>query len=438
VRTTATTTRRGTALRVGGAALLTALGLVVVPASPAAAAATDGAYAEGAGLIIDTTLLAGNVPIEQVVGDTASQCFPQGEPQTASLIGPVGSAQVAEATVLDSGSSTNCTGAGAPKALGGARLENVDALQVAAPVALHVDSIVTTSQTDCVNAPTGSTRVVGLTIGGNQVVPDGLVAPNTVVATPALDLLGIRIILNEQRPAANGRGLVVNGIHIIASDFGALPVGGQVLRGDIVISHAVSGVTCSNGRGSQNPPGVNGPDIVFGKDASPRTVAPGTNVTYTATVRNTSQQDCEVLRFIDHLPSVVEFVSTAGPLGSAVDTPLPVRTDGGQDAVLRPTGVTIAAGATVTQTFVVKVKAGTAPGTYYNNLELFCGPNGDFVSGPLAPITIPAAAPPAVTPPVVPPVVPTLPRTGGEPLLALGALVAVGAAFGIRRYALTR
>ncbi|MDP3711669.1 MAG: choice-of-anchor P family protein [Mycobacteriales bacterium] len=432
-----------TGLRVGGAALLAAAGLVLLPAAPAQAAAVDGAFAEGAGLIIDTTLLAGNVPIELTEGATASSCLPQGAPATNSLIGPLGDAQVAEAAVVTSGASAVCTGAaGVPKALGGAQLTNVDALQVAAPVALHVDAITTTSQTDCTNAPTGSTEIVGLTIGGASVIPDGLVAPNTVVATPALDLLGIRIILNEQHPAANGRGLVVNGIHIIASEFGVLPVGGTVIRGDIIISHAVSGVVCANGRGSQNPPGVGAPDITFAKDATPGTAKGGTTVTYKATVTNTSAQDCEVLRFVDHLPSAVEFVSTAGPLGTAVDTPLPVRADGGQDAILRPDAVTIGAKASVVQTFVVKVKADVAPGTYYNNLELFCGPHGDFVSGPLAPITVPApfveppfVEPPVVVPPVVPPVVPTLPRTGGEPLLALGALAAVGAAFGARRFA---
>lgn len=427
-----------TGLRAGSAALLAAAGLVLLPAAPAQAAATDGAYAEGAGLIIDTTVLAGNVSIKRTEGATASSCFPQGQPATKSLIGPLGSATVAQAAAVSSGASAVCTGAtGVPKALGGAQLTNVDALQVAAPVALHVDAITTTSQTDCVNAPTGSTDIVGLTIGGTSVVPDGLVAPNTLVANPLLDQLGIRIILNEQRPAANGRGLVVNGIHIIAANFGAVPVGGSVIRGDIIISHAVSGVVCANGRGSQNPPGVNAPDITFAKDATPSTVAAGTTVTYKATVTNTSTTACQVLRFVDHLPSAVEFVSTAGPFGTAVDTPLSVRGDGGQDAILRPTGMTIAPKASVVQTFVVKVKAGVAPGTYYNNLELFCGPNGDFVSGPLAPITVPAPVvePPVVVPPVVPPVVPSLPRTGGEPLLALGALAAVGAAFGARRLA---
>lgn len=429
-------THTTTGLRVAGAALLAAAGLVLLPASPAQAAATDGAFAEGAGLIVDTRLLAGNVPVKLTEGESASSCFPQGQPATNALVGPLGNPSVVAAAAVTSGASAVCTGAGAPKALGGAQLENVDALQVAAPAALHVDSITTTSQTDCVNAPVGSTRVVGLTIGGTRVVPDGLVAPNTVVASAVLDNLGIRVILNEQHPAANGRGLVVNGIHIIAAGTGPIPVGGTVIRGDIIISHAVSGVVCSNGRGSQNPTGVNAPDITFAKDATPTTVSGGSTVTYKATVTNTSAQACQVLRFVDHLPSVVEFVSTSGPLGTVVDTPLPVRGDGGQDAILRPTGVTIAPKASVVQTFVVKVKGDVAPGTYYNNLELFCGLNGDFVSGPLAPITVPGpVVKPPVVPPVVPPIVPTLPRTGGEPLLALGALAAVGAAFGARRLA---
>ena len=49
--------------------------------------------------------------------------------------------------------------------------------------------------------------------------------------------------------------------------------------------------------------------------------------------------------------------------------------------------MTIAPKASATQTFTVKVRDKAVPGTYYNSLELYCGVNGDFVSGPLAPVT---------------------------------------------------
>src|SRR5688500_17056343 len=116
----------------------------------------------------------------------------------------------------------------------------------------------------------------------------------------------------------------------------------------------------------------------------------GDTVTYRATVTNTSDAPCDVLSFYDHLNPVFELVSTSGGFGDTAVDPVPVRGDGGQDVVLRPTDVVIEPGASVQQTIVVRLKADVAPGTYSNNLELFCAVNGDFASGPLAPVTVPA------------------------------------------------
>ncbi|TAL15004.1 MAG: LPXTG cell wall anchor domain-containing protein, partial [Frankiales bacterium] len=79
-----------------------------------------------------------------------------------------------------------------------------------------------------------------------------------------------------------------------------------------------------------------------------------------------------------------------------------------------------------------RLKADVAPGTYWNNLEIFCAVNGNFASGPLAPVTVPAEAVVAPAPPAPAPV--ELPRTGTAPLLALGALLLVGAGLGVRRF----
>jgi uncharacterized repeat protein (TIGR01451 family) len=166
-----------------------------------------------------------------------------------------------------------------------------------------------------------------------------------------------------------------------------------------VISHAVTGVVCPGGEGSTLG-GLGAPDISFTKDASPSVASAGTTVTYTATVTNTSSTACEVLKLIDHVAPVFTVVSSSGAFGTALDNPAPSRTDGGSDAVLRPTGVSIAPGHSATQTFTVTVKSGAAPGTYYDTLEIYCGPNGNFVSGPLAPVTVPGAG--LVTPPVSP------------------------------------
>ncbi|MGB8649946.1 MAG: hypothetical protein WCD35_04710 [Mycobacteriales bacterium] len=430
-------TRRKTSSRVLGALAAVVLPLLLTStAAPAqAATAPAGAFAEAYGLSIDTTLLQGNVPVKvDPLAETSSSCPPTGAGRTTQLLG-AGDPAVARADVLNSGAGTDCA---AKSALAKAQTVDVDALGAAAPVKIHADAVTATSATSCAAAPTGSTVVTHLSIGGTAVPLPTDVPPNTVVLSPVLDAVGLRLIVNEQHPAATGRGLVVNGLHLIAAGFGQVPVGGVLARGDVVVSHAVSGVVCPGGPGSTNG-GLPKPDISFKKAASPTTAGPGEKVTYTATVTNTSSTPCEVLRFVDHVAPVFDLVSSSGPLGTRLDSPAPKRADGGVDAVLRPTGVTIGAGKSVVQTFTVKVKAGAAPGTYYDTLELFCGPNGDFVSGPLAPVTVPGAALPLPHTGGVTPAAPVvadpheLPHTGGSPLLAGAALALTAAALGLRR-----
>ena len=176
-------------------------------------------------------------------------------------------------------------------------------------------------------------------------------------------------------------------------------------------------------------------------EGSRATPAEGDTVTYTAVVTNTSKDACEVLRFVDHIAPAFSLVSTAGPMGTKLETPAPSRPDGGVDAVLHPTGVTIGAGKSLTQTFTVAVKDDAAPGTYYDTLEIFCGPNGDFVSGPLAPVTIPAPGTPVVKPPhpvVKPPKHPVFAATGLNVPLAGTSLLLLLAAVGTRRLQLSR
>ncbi len=420
--------------RLAGSALAVLLPLgVVVTSTPATAATVPaGGFADAYGLSIDTTLLQGNVPVKVgPLAPVASSCPPVGGSKTAQLL-QAGDAQVAKAAVLNTGAGTDC---GAKKSLASAQVTDINALGVAAPIAIHADAITSTAAVGCATAPTGSTVVTNLTVGGTVVPLPTTIPPNTDLLPQVFGPLGLRIILNEQHPASSGRGLVVNGLHIIGSNTGVIPVGGGVLRGDVVISHAVAGVVCPGG-----PGGTNGslpkPDISFTKVATPSSIKAGATVTYTATVTNTSTTGCEVLRFIEHVAPPFDLVSSAGAFGTKLDAPAPVRTDGGVDAVLRPTGVVIGAGKSVTQTFTVKAKDSAAPGTYYDSLEIYCGPNGDFVSGPLAPVTITAvvATPPRVNRPVT--VVsgpPQLPRTGGAPLAAGAACLVLAAAFGLRR-----
>jgi uncharacterized repeat protein (TIGR01451 family) len=178
------------------------------------------------------------------------------------------------------------------------------------------------------------------------------------------------------------------------------------------------------------------PEITFKKGADPSTAQAGDTVTYTSTVTNVSAETCDVLTYFDHLDPAFDIVSTDGAFGKSFTTPAPKRSDGGTEVILKPTGLTIAGGKSVTQTFVVKLKADVAPGTYWNNLELFCAVNGDFASGPLAPVTVPAPAPPVVAPPPPAAAPEQLPRTGGAPLVAASALLLLLGAAGIRRAAL--
>lgn len=349
------------------------------------------------------------------------------------MLGPVGDARVAQADVLRSGAGTDCT---KNSALASAQTTNLDALGAASPLAIHADVITATSGTTCTTAPKGSTVFANLTVGGTAVPLPTDVAPNTDLLPELFGPLGIRVILNEQHPGASGRGLVVNGLHIIAAGTGTLPVGGSVIRGDVIVSHAVSGMVCPGGPGSATG-GLPAPGITFTKTAAPLTPEAGDSVTYTATVHNSSNAGCEVLKLVDHIAPAFDLVSTAGAFGKTTDTPAPVRTDGGVDAVLRPTTLTIAPGASAVQTFTVKVKDKAVPGTYYNSLELYCGVNGDFVSGPLAPVTVVATGTTGSVSPITaatpPAAQPTLPRTGGTPMVAFGALLLLTAGLGLRR-----
>jgi len=411
-------------------ALPLALGVGITPAAAAPPAA--GGFAEAYGLLIDTTLLEGNVPVKiGPLAPVASSCPPNSAAKMAEVIGPVGDPAVAKADVLLTGAATDCA---VPIAKASARTTNVDALGAAGAAAkIHFDAITATSESTCTAAPTGSTVFVNLTVGGTAVPLPASVPPNFDLLPAVFAPLGLRVILNEQHPAASGRGLVVNGVHIIAAGTGPVPVGGGVIRGDVVISHAVSGLVCPNGAGTTNGT-LPAPDIRFAKTAAPLTAEAGDTVTYTSTVTNTSATPCEVLKLIDHISPAFDLVSTAGAFGTKLDSPAPTRTDGGVDAVLRPTDLVIAPGKSLTQTYTVTVKDDAKPGTYYNSLEIYCGLNGNFVSGPLAPVTITEPLPPRPKEKVTAKTQPELPRTGGAmPMMATGLLLMIAGGLGVRR-----
>ena len=420
--------------RVAGVAVL-ALPLLVGAASPAAAATPPaGAYADSYGLLVDVTALSGAIPVQVPEQARATNSCPPGSGTKSSSILEVPADPLANVKVSHDTATVDCS---KPSGEAVSRIVDADAL-IGTPATIHADAITSTSTTSCTKAPAGSTQIVNLSIAGSKIPVPSDVPANTKLLDPVLSLLGLTVILNEQHPAAEGRGLVVNGVHIIASGEGAsIPIGGSVIRGDVVIAHAVSGVVCPGGPGSDNG-GLPKPDISFQKDASDSVASPGDTITYTATITNQSKVGCDVLKFVDHIAPAFDLVSTSGAFGTALEKPAPSRGDGGVDAVLRPTSVTVGAGKTVTQKIVVKVKADAAPGTYYDTLEMFCGPGGDFVSGPLAPVTVPGTPVPSTPqgkPAQKPPVFAATGLSTGVPILALLLLVA---AVGTRRLVLSR
>lgn len=422
-----------------GAVVALALPLVLTGLAGPASAATPsvGGFSEAYGLLADVTLLGGALPVPPPIleADVAASCEPTGPAKTNQLLG-VGDKAAARADVLNTSADANCA-TKTSKAV--AQVVNVDALD-GTPAVIHADAVTSTSETSCTKAPKGSTKIVNLSIAGSEIPIPTDVPANTEIHDPILSALGLKVVLNEQHPASLGRGLVVNAIHVIAYSGGTIPVGGTVLRGDVVIAHAVSSVVCPGGPGADNG-GLPKPDISFFKQAAPSVATAGGTVTYTALVTNQSTTPCEVLKFVEHVAPPFSLEATAGMFGTTMEKVS--RADGGTDAVLRPTGVTIGAGKSVTQTFTVKVKDGAKPGTYYDALEIYCGPNGNFISGPLAPVTIPGDGVPAVppaspveNPPSITP--PDLAETGGVPALAAVSLLVLTAAVGLRRLQVQR
>jgi uncharacterized repeat protein (TIGR01451 family) len=410
------------------AAALALAAVVVAPALPASAqTAPAGGFADAAGIIVNLTVLTavpvpgalGNTPLDPNTFATSSQsCPPQEDKPAEKTFLNVPAAPAVTAATVSTMAGANCA---EPVAVASAQTEDLNALINAGTPLISADVIRAQANSDCNTAPNAEGSLfTNLVVAGQKIGPNP--APNTRITIPNI----ATVIINEQNPTADGRGIVVNGLHII----GASPL----LRGDLVISHAVSGVVCPNGRGAEIAEGLQAPAITFDKDATPSTAQAGDTVTYNATVTNTSEAPCDVITFIDHLNPVFEFVSTSGAFGDRAVDPVPVRGDEGQDVTIRPTGVVIAPKASAQQTIVVRLKDDVRPGTYFNNLEIFCAVNGNYASGPIAPVTVPAEV--AVAPAAEPAAAPAqLPRTGAAPLLALSALALIGGSLGARRFA---
>jgi len=365
--------------RAGAAVLASAALLLAVPAYAQTSTAPASA-AEAYGLDVDVTLSPLGVPVDVGPLAHATQEYPPQAPEIAEdevlSTGqiPAGGAVVENIGVLNAAAGAN----GQPLAAALAQATNVELINQGGTPLITADLIVAASTTDCTNPPSAEgTEFVNLRVAGvEDPIPNP--EPNTVLLPEVFTPLGIRVVLNEQHMAADGRGLVVNAIHIYQAT-GVVPA---LFTGDVIVSHAMSTVNCPNGAPST---GIGNP-IFITKNADKATVKRGETVTYTATVTNTADEACLVNQFIDHLPVAFEYTSTSGSFGTvaeAVDRP-----GGGQDVVIKPEGMTIPVDGSVTQTFVVKVKDDAAPATYFNNVELLCGNLGNWVKGLDAPVRV--------------------------------------------------
>ena len=375
--------KRSTLGRLVVGAMVVSAGLVLpgVGVAQAQTSTAAAASAVGIGLDVDVTLLQGNIPVD-ISGGVAHQVFPPGATAPVENV----ELSIPASPAAHSDTVSGIAGAnGAPQAVASGEAEDVQLLFSGNTPTITADLVRGQSNSDCVNDPNGAgTIITSLKVAGTEVLGgvNGLFPPNTELPTPLKDVLaavGVRLIINEQHPAASGRGFVVNALHL----FDIEPNGaGALFDGDIRVGHAETAVNCPNGRGST---GLTN-NVVINKTASPSTATKGQTVTYTMKIENKSTSACRINQVVDHLAPPFEFVSTAGDLGSAAT--LESMPGGVTDIVIKPDAKTIAPAGSVTQTFVVKVKDDAAPGTYFNNIDLLCAALGNYTAS-TAPVTIP-------------------------------------------------
>lgn len=267
----------------------------------------------------------------------------------------------------------------------------------------------------CTTAPTGTTSIASLSVGGVPVVgaalpipipgfpaptPAGQIAPNTVVDLPGL----ARIILNEQKidnASPNGQGLTVNAIHIVTNTAIA-----ALVSADVIVGHTHSSALCTT---AQTPIGPPPPGVVVNKtDDTGGNGTPGQTVTYTLALDTTTNAAtcplgvATVTTVIDTLPPGFTPVSETGALGPP--PPVTVTTNSAGQQVLtfsNPAGFA----ANPTETIVATIGASVPAGFYSNRVDVFstCGEN----AGSSPPIHVTTAAGPSPSPTPV-----GLPNTG--------------------------
>lgn len=158
---------------------------------------------------------------------------------------------------------------------------------------------------------------------------DASPAPNTVL----LNLLGVRVVLNEQivsGDGVSGRSIAVNAIHISVNN--SLLTGLGLLSGDIVIAHSEARVACA--------PVPEDADLLVEKTADSEIVLLGEDVIYTIRVTNLGPAAATDVVLTDFLPNRLNLKSWTASTGTCDDSSNPLFCDlgtleAGSEAVIR-------------------------------------------------------------------------------------------------------
>jgi uncharacterized repeat protein (TIGR01451 family) len=300
-------------------ALLTALVALEGRAEAADPVTHGDAYGEEISLKLQTllaTVQAGSGPLSSVSGDTSPFNKDASALSLSVGLGPYG-------TVLHTGLLLSHTDSASPSQVSSNATVHdlgISLVPVAPLLTLHADEVqssaviggtcgtalTATGSTTLVNAGAGGTLGLGLQIGAT-------VPPNTVL----LNLLGVRVVLNEQVVGGDGitsRSISVNAIHISVQNSLLGPLGR--LSGDIVIAHSNAQVVCA----PPPPPPTPKADLGVTLAAAPNPVTVGQTLTYTLNVANAGPSDATGTTLSDQLPAGVSLVSAQPSQGGCSGT----------------------------------------------------------------------------------------------------------------------
>ena len=348
--------------------LATTIGLLLV--GPSGALAAPGAGADAYSLLVDVELEASGLAVRVDPVARAVQEVPPGPPGVApaQASSPSAGPHPADGSLVKSiGSQQTIASANAtPAAHAASQASAVQLLVQNGTPRITADLVKAEAHAACDTAPhaTGTT-FTNLKVNGQAIVNP---APNTII-----DLGNAKLIVNEQRPASSGRGIVVNALHVVGS------ASQPLFEGNLIVGHAASSVACDTA-------GSTGDAAPFRltTDANQSTVSRGDEVTYTVTLQTYST--CTLRALTLHAPPGFEYVSTSGAFGTSEDDE-GARPNGGAEVSVGD-GYTLDNFGAYTQTFVLRATESAPAGLAFVNPEIRCADAGNFMQGLAAPVTV--------------------------------------------------